>query len=58
MMNGGGRRTAVILRTALWLAFLLVSLSLPLAYLLQAPIPIGSGRGVFGWGALTGAESA
>lgn len=45
-----------IARIGLWLAFLVVGLSLPLTYLLQAPVPIGSGLlQVFGWGGLIGA---
>lgn len=49
-------RTRLIFRTGLWLSFLLVGLSLPLTYLLQAPAPIGAGLlRVFGWGGLIGA---
>lgn len=49
-------RSGSTARIGLWLAFLVLGLSLPLTYLLQAPAPIGSGLlRVFGWGGLIGA---
>ena len=49
-------RSASVYRLGLWLVFLLVGLSLPLTYLLQAPAPVGTGLlRVFGWGGLIGA---
>ena len=48
-------RSALILRTGGWLAFLVVSLGAASTYLLQAPIPVGSGMAhIFGFGALAG----
>ncbi len=48
-------RSALILLTGGWLAFLVVSLGAATTYLLQAPIPIGPGMTkVFGFGALAG----
>lgn len=48
-------RTHFLLRTGIWLVFLITALVLPLAYLYRAPTPVGTGLlRVFGWGALVG----
>lgn len=49
-------RSASVYHLGLWLVFLLIGLSLPVTYLLQAPAPVGTGLlQVFGWGGLIGA---
>ena len=56
MINQTPERPASVYLLGLWLVFLLVGLSLPVTYLLQAPAPVGTGLlRVFGWGGLIGA---
>ena len=56
VINQTPLRPAPVYRPGLWLVFLLVGLSLPVTYLLQAPAPVGTGLlRVFGWGGLIGA---
>ncbi len=56
MINQTPERPASVYLLGLWPVFLLVGLSLPVTYLLQAPAPVGTGLlRVFGWGGLIGA---